>query len=72
MAQSKSAERVSKVQQANEILEQEETNEKVEYLLRKFKNQCKKSGKFDELRMHRYFMSKKERRILKAKLHSLK
>jgi ribosomal protein S21 len=40
-----------------------------EALIRKFKKDVKKEGTLDYVGMHRYFLSKKEKRIYKSKLN---
>lgn len=70
--QSKSAIRNDKVQQANDMINKEVVNEHLETMMRKFKNQCKKSGILDDYKMHQYYMTKKERKALKEKLNRFK
>ncbi len=70
--QTKSAIKNSKVLQANEMLGEQTKNEKTEALIKKFKNEVKRSGKLNELKFHQYFMTKQERKKLKAKFNRLK
>ena len=69
---SKSAIERRLVLNSNEKDYQPSKEEISEAMLRKFKKETKRELILDEYRLHQYYMTKKERRIAKAKLHSIK
>lgn len=69
---SKSAIERRLVLNSNEKDYQPSKEEISEAMLRKFKKETKRELILDEYRLHQYHMTKKERRIAKAKLHSIK
>lgn len=69
---SKSAIERRLVLNSNEKDYQPSKEEISEAMLRKFKKETKRELILDEYRLHQYYMTKKERRIAKARLHSIK